>query len=152
MKFSNRTLYGLKALLALASRYGEGSLSAAQIARQEDIPTPYLEQIIHALKKQGFVKSVRGPQGGYVLNRKPADVSLHDFLVSLEGKKFLPVADATVVTSESRETVIASLLFLRKFETILKESLSQITLKQLLDEARHLQKVKLTSAKTTFHI
>ncbi len=152
MKFSKRTLYGFSALLALASRYGEGALSASQIARQENIPTPYLEQIFSALKKRGFVKSVRGPQGGYVLNRKPSEITLHDFLISMEEKKFLPSPDSTAVSSESSEAVIASLLFFKKFESLLKDSLSQMTLKQLVDEARHFQKVKLTSSKATFHI
>ncbi|HTL70545.1 MAG TPA: Rrf2 family transcriptional regulator, partial [Candidatus Eisenbacteria bacterium] len=75
MKFSTRTLYGLKAVLVLAGRYGEGSLPVSQIARKEHLSVAYLEQILNGLKRKGFVKSVRGPQGGYVLAKKPSETS-----------------------------------------------------------------------------
>src|SRR3990167_5310089 len=88
MKFSTRTLYGLKAILVLASRHGEGSMVVSQIAKKEGISVPYLEQILNALKKKGFVKSVRGPQGGYVLSRKPSEISLRLLFYALEDKPF----------------------------------------------------------------
>ncbi len=152
MKFSTRTLYGLKAVLALAGRFGEGSLAVSQIARQESISTPYLEQILNALKKNGLVKSVRGPQGGYVLDRKPSEVTLEDLFCALEGKKFFSAVASPPAVSTSTETTIAGFIFWRKFESLLQEGLSRVTLKELLDEARRLKKTKSTSLQTTFHI
>ena len=152
MKFSTRTLYGLKAVLALAGRFGEGSLAVSQIARQESISTPYLEQILNALKKKGLVKSVRGPQGGYVLNRKPSEISLEDLFCALEGKKFFAIGGLPAVTSENTETTIANFIFWKKFETLLQDGLSGVTVKELLDEARRLKKSKTSSLQTTFHI
>ena len=49
MRFSTRTLYGLKAILVLAARYGEGSMAVSQIAKKEGISVSYLEQILNAL-------------------------------------------------------------------------------------------------------
>ena len=86
MKFSTRTLYGLKAVLVLAGRFGEGSLSVSQIAKKECISVAYLEQILNALKKKGLVKSVRGPQGGYVLSQKPSEISLDKLFYALQDK------------------------------------------------------------------
>ena len=91
MRFSTRTVYGLKAVLMLAARYGEGSLSVSQIAGRQNISAPYLEQILNALKKKGLVKSVRGPQGGHALVQPPEEVRLSDVIQTLEGS-LSPVA------------------------------------------------------------
>ena len=152
MKFSTRTFYGLKAIFVLAGRFGEGSLPVSHIAKKEGIPTAYLEQILNALKKKGLVKSVRGPQGGYMLAKKPADTSLDDLFRVLEGKNFFAVSDKLSVSSTSDETAIANFIFWKKFEVVLQKELSQMTLKQLMDEAGHLKKTKSASLQQTFHI
>ncbi len=146
MKFSTRTLYGLKAILVLAGRYGEGSLSVSQIAKKENISVAYLEQILNALKKKDLVKSVRGPQGGYVLAEKPADISLEDLFYALESKP-----EAEKLSSED-ESSIANALFWQKLYTSIQIGLSKITLKDILDEARTYKKSKSRSSNQTFHI
>lgn len=146
MKFSARTLYGLKAILVLAGRYGEGSLSVSQIAKKENISVAYLEQILNALKKKDLVKSVRGPQGGYVLAEKPADISLEDLFYALESKP-----EAEKLSSED-ESAIANVLFWQKLYTSIQTGLSKITLKDILDEARTHKKSKSRSSNQTFHI
>ncbi len=152
MKFSTRTFYGLKAVFVLAARFGEGSLSVSHIARKEGISTPYLEQILNALKKRGLVKSVRGPQGGYILARKPADISLHELFLVLEGKHFISVGDKLSISAAGDETAVANFIFWKKFEAGLEKELSQVSLKQLLDEARRLKKTKSASSQQNFHI
>ena len=139
MKFSTRTLYGLKAILVLANRFGEGSLSVSLIAKKEGISVPYLEQILNNLKKKGLVKSVRGPQGGYVLAQKPSEVSLEKLFYLLldqntfDGKK-------TEIKPETDEIVIANLIFWKKFKDSLEENLKKTSLKDLIDEARRMKK------------
>ena len=147
MKFSVRTIYGLKAVFVLAGRFGEGSLPVSHIAKKEGISTPFLEQILNALKKRGLVKSMRGPRGGYLLAKKPADISLYDLFCALEGKNFFAVS-----AEGNDETAAANLIFWKKFWVILQEGLSETTLKDLLDEARRLKKTKPGSLPTTFHI
>ena len=152
MKFSTRTFYGLKAIFVLAGRYGEGSLSVSHIAKKEGISTPYLEQILNALKKKGLVNSVRGPQGGYMLAKKPADIVLADLFRALEGKNFFAVSEKLTVSSSSDETAVANFIFWKKFEAGLQKQLSELTLKELMDEARRLKKTKSASLEQTFHI
>lgn len=142
MKFSTRTLYGLKAVLVLASRFGEGSLSVSLIAKKEGISVAYLEQILNSLKKKGFVKSVRGPQGGYVLVKKPSEITLTALLAVLGDKNFLDLQGKLVLTPETDEISIANLIFWKKFKSSIEEGLSKITLKGLIDEARSLKKNK----------
>lgn len=150
MKFSARTLYGLKAVMALAARYGEGSLSVSQIASKEGISVPYLEQILNALKKKGLVKSVRGPQGGYMLATKPADITAKQLLDVLIDKRAPKSASPTSV-SDSHEATLAAALFWDKFSRAVDEGLSAWTLKSLVDEARTLKRSR--SRQTyTFHI
>ncbi len=142
MKFSTRTLYGLKAVLVLASRFGEGSLPVSQIAKKEGLSGAYLEQILNALKKKGFVKSVRGPQGGYVLAKKPSEITLHALLYVLGDKNFLDHHGPSTVTPETDEISIANLIFWKKFKSSIEDGLSKTTLKDLIDEARSLKKNK----------
>ena len=152
MKFSTRTLYGLKAILVLAGRYGEGLLSVSAIAKKENISVHYLEQILNALKKKGLVKSVRGPQGGYTLAEKPSDISLEKLFYALE-TRHAPAKDPKLqVATDGDEASVANGLFWQKLSLSVEQGLSQITLKELLDEARRMKKSKLRTSAATFHI
>ncbi|MBI4352495.1 MAG: Rrf2 family transcriptional regulator [Candidatus Omnitrophica bacterium] len=151
MKFSTRTLYGLRAILVLAGRFGEGSLSASQIARQEGISVAYLEQILNALKRKGQVKSVRGPQGGYVLAKKPSDTTLENLFCALEGKALIEPGKGAPIPKEADEVGIADFIFWRKILAAIQRELSAMTLKELLDEAHKIRKAKAGSS-YTFHI
>ena len=152
MKFSTKTVYGLQAIVVLAARYGEGSLSVSQIAKKEGISVAYLEQILNALKKKGMVRSVRGPQGGYVLAHKPADVTLEQLFHALESKTSQGKETKTQISQEMDEGALGSALFWQKFEVSIQSGLSKVTLKDLVDEARHFKKAKLRASATTFHI
>ena len=83
MKFSTKSTYGLKAILYLADRYGESAITVSQISKEEKISAPYLEQILNKLKKKHWVKSMRGPHGGYVLTTKPSEIRVFSVLEAL---------------------------------------------------------------------
>lgn len=85
MKVSTKGYYGVRALIELAHHYGQGPLQSAEIAGRRDIPEPYLDQILTSLRRGGFIRSVRGPQGGHALIRDPAGLKLSEVLVVLEG-------------------------------------------------------------------
>ncbi len=150
MKFSTRTTYGLKAVLFLAGRYAEGSVSASQIAKKENISPAYLEQILHVLKKKGLVKTLRGPQGGYVLAKKPSEISLETLFYTLTPKAFAGISP-TLATDTPSEAQVAELLFWKRFKASLDEGLQSTTLHDLIHETRKLIKSK-GSQNITFHI
>jgi Rrf2 family cysteine metabolism transcriptional repressor len=79
-------VYGLTAVVALASRHDQGPVQIREIAEAHGIPQHYLEQILVALKKVGVVESVRGAQGGYSLARHPASISIEEVLGCLDGQ------------------------------------------------------------------
>lgn len=86
MKISTRGRYGIKAMVDLAINTKDNNcVSLKSIAQRQGIPENYLEQLIAILKKAGVVKSIRGVQGGYILNKDPKDISVGDLLKILEG-------------------------------------------------------------------
>ncbi|MHC4552104.1 MAG: RrF2 family transcriptional regulator [Planctomycetota bacterium] len=85
MKLSSRTRYGMRAILELALEYGNAPLQIKTIADREDISNKYLEQLIAMLKAAGLVRSIRGPRGGYLLAKPPAEIQLKEVFVTLEG-------------------------------------------------------------------
>ena len=82
---SRKTRYALRALLHLAEADPAKSTQAAEIAERQQVPRKYLELILLDLKKAGFITSRRGPGGGYVLAKVPADISFADVIRSTEG-------------------------------------------------------------------
>jgi Rrf2 family protein len=91
---SQRSRYALKALLHLA-RLPSGKVAKARdIAEQENIPEPFLEQIMVDLRRAGFVDSRRGKAGGHLLARPASLVTLAMVLRSIEG----PVAPLTCLS------------------------------------------------------
>ena len=85
MKIPMKVDYGVRALVELASRYGEGHVQTSDIASRQGIPEPYLEQLMTTLQKFGFVQSRRGPQGGHILAMSPESLDLGMVMNTLEG-------------------------------------------------------------------
>jgi len=85
MKLTMKGDYGLRAMLDMAAYYGQGPIESADIARRQYIPEQYLDQILMALRKEGLVKSVRGPKGGHMLARTPAEITMAQVMQALEG-------------------------------------------------------------------
>jgi Rrf2 family protein len=66
----------------------DAPVQARAIARRQAIPIRFLEQVLHMLKKAGLVEGLRGAQGGYVLLKKPSDLSVADIWEALDGPVF----------------------------------------------------------------
>jgi Rrf2 family protein len=85
MKVSMKGDYGVRALVELAHSYGNGPVQSAVIAARQSIPEPYLDQLLTSLRRAGFIRSVRGPQGGHALIRDPYGLRLSEAVGVLEG-------------------------------------------------------------------
>jgi Rrf2 family protein len=86
MRVSSKGDYGLRALTELAHRYGDGRpVQSAEIAARQRVPESYLEQLLTTLRRAGFIRSVRGPQGGHALIRAPRDIRVAEVVEALEG-------------------------------------------------------------------
>jgi len=84
MKLSTKGEYGVRAMVFLAERYGQGPVSLSYISQKQNISLAYLEQLVAILRKAGLVESVRGAYGGYVLARDPRSISISEVIRPLE--------------------------------------------------------------------
>ncbi len=85
MKISTRGRYALRLMLDLALCPAGTPVSLRDIARRQEISEKYLEQIISMLNKAGFVQSIRGAQGGYLLKKEPSEYTVGEILRLTEG-------------------------------------------------------------------
>ena len=85
MKFTLGTEYGIRALIELAARYGDGPVPARAIATAQGIPLRFLEHQLAALHKAGIVESQRGANGGAALARDPSEIRISEVIDALEG-------------------------------------------------------------------
>ncbi len=81
---TNRTDYGIRALIYLANHQGAHA-KAADIGAAMDIPTGFLQQVLQELQRARLVRSRSGPAGGYLLARDPADITILEVVETLEG-------------------------------------------------------------------
>src|SRR5688572_9725642 len=85
MKLSTKTRYAVRAVFDIAY-HGEGKATQARdIARRQDVPLRYLEQIFQELKRAKLIEGKRGPRGGYSLVRTADAISIGDVLRAMQG-------------------------------------------------------------------
>ena len=85
MRLSRKSEYALLALVDLASRYGKGRAKIIEVSENNGIPKKYLEQIFLQLKGAGYVRSIRGPGGGYELAKNPAEINIAEIIRLIDG-------------------------------------------------------------------
>jgi len=153
MKFSTRATYGLKAMLYLADHYGESAVPVSQIAKEEGISAAYLEQILNRIKKKNWVKSVRGPHGGYVLSAKPSQISVASVLTALG--EDIRISKASLGRERKRRRPAAhqaSEIFWKQLSEGFIEGLATISLQGLITRARKSPAEAPEPLKFTFNI
>lgn len=85
MKISKRTDYALRVIFTLVENFGNGPIPIRELARRNDVPKRFLEHIMLALKAKGWVKSVPGIHGGYVLAKKPDQIRMGEIVRHFDG-------------------------------------------------------------------
>lgn len=86
MKISTKGRYALRFMVDLALHYGQQYIPLKEIAQRQGISEKYLEQIVPALNKAGYVQSIRGSQGGYRLSHPPEEYSVGMIIRLMEGE------------------------------------------------------------------
>ncbi|OHD31816.1 MAG: hypothetical protein A2086_05415, partial [Spirochaetes bacterium GWD1_27_9] len=85
MKLSTRSRYGVRLMFELAVNYNKGAMQLNDISSKEEISEKYLSQIVIQLRLSGLINSIRGSQGGYLLAKRPEEITIKDIVESLEG-------------------------------------------------------------------
>ncbi len=154
MKISTRGRYGMYAMLDLALHEGLGPVPAKEVAARQEISLTYLEQLLSKLKKGHLVKGIRGPGGGYQLNKPSAKILIGDIIRTLEGP-VAPVFCLPKSLSQKRcpkTDYCACFPLWRKFAEEIEGILDSATLSDLKRDALALQGSRKVDHGFTFNI
>lgn len=140
MKLSTKGRYGVKAMVDLAINYGEQPVSIKSISERQSISEYYLEQLFSSLRKAKLIKSIRGAQGGYVLNRAPEEITIYDIIYVLEGP--IEVSNCLEEVSCNNIDCCATRLLWKKIKNSIDSVTSSITLKDIVDDYNEMTLIK----------
>jgi Rrf2 family protein len=129
MKVSTKGRYALILMLDLATYNTGEPVRLKEVARRQQISEKYLEQIIATLNKAGYVRSIRGPQGGYMLKEKPEYYTVGMILRQTEGS----LSPVSYVDEDSAERESVTMRVWQKLEEAVNDIVDNITLKDLVD-------------------
>ena len=133
MKISTKGRYALRLMLDLASNNNGDPISLKDVAARQGISDKYLEQIIAMLNKAGFVRSIRGAQGGYMLRRRPDEYTVGEILRLTEGS----LAPVACVEDEElsceRANACVTVMVYKKINDAINSVVDNITVQDLLD-------------------
>lgn len=133
MKISTKGRYALRLMLDLALNDSEKPIRIKEIASRQGISDKYLEQIISILNKAQYVRSVRGPQGGYLLTKKPEEYTVGMILRLTEGS----MAPVDCIDEEigvcTRSDHCATSIVWKKLNDAIRDVIDHITLADLVD-------------------
>jgi len=145
MPISAKGEYAARALLHLALAYESGApVKTADIARQQSIPKKYLEQILLLFKKDGYVRSKPGLNGGYSLAKPPADITMAEVIRAVDG----PLAPVRCVSRTAYAKCTCAIESACALRTVWQEArnamagvLEGITLEEVAQRGRRLAQV-----------
>ncbi len=131
LRLSTKGQYGVRAMYEIARGYPETPITIKEISERQDVSVAYLEQILNRLRKAGLIRSIKGPGGGYILDKSPENISIASILNELEG----PVALTSCLDPEGGcvrvDSCVTHLLWKALGEQV-EAFLRTITLKNLI--------------------
>ena len=133
MKISTKGRYALRLMIDLAIHDQGKCIRIKDIAKRQEISEKYLEQIISILNRAGYIKSVRGPQGGHRLARSPREYTVGMILRLTEGS----LAPVECVEEEEtlcpRKQTCATFTVWKKMNDAINNVVDNITLADLVE-------------------
>lgn len=130
MKLSKRTEYGLRAIVQLARLRPNEFVQSRDLAQQESLPNKFLESILLALRRGGFLESKVGSGGGYRLSRLAKDIRVGELIRRLEGRLTIRESDPV---GEMTPGEVAVRLLNNRLTDATNEALDKMSLEELVD-------------------
>ena len=132
MKLSRTSEYSCLALIYLSKRYENGFVKIEDIARENEIPKKFLEQIFLVLKSAGYLRSRRGSEGGYQLKKPPEQIALAEIIRLMDGA-LAPVESVSTYFYESTpiEKSEKLLLLMKDIRNYIADKLEKTTFRDL---------------------
>ncbi len=142
MKLSTKSTYGLRAMLNIALNPKDSATSIMDISRVEGISVAYLEQLLNKLRHDDLIRSIRGPNGGYVLSRNPDEITVADIVKTLEGSIYpvhcVATGKGAKAACKKSGGCVPKTVWL-KLSKAINDCLESITLKDLCVEAKKIK-------------
>ena len=136
MKISTKGRYAVRLMYDLAMHHTGDWIALKDISRRQEISVKYLEQIVRQLSIRGYLKSLRGPKGGYQLSRDPKDYTIYEILKITEGS-LQPVACLDDEVNQcDRYHECPTIEIWEGLGQVIEEYLSAITLEDIVNKAR----------------
>jgi Rrf2 family protein len=132
MRLSKRTEYGLRAVVQLARLAPRTYVQSKDLSQQEDLPNKFVESILLALRRGGFLESKVGSGGGYRLSRSPREIVVGDIIRRLEGR--LTVKEGAEAGREVSPGKVAVGLINAQLTAAIDDVLDNMTLEQLVEQ------------------
>jgi Rrf2 family cysteine metabolism transcriptional repressor len=132
LRLSKRTEYGLRAIVQLAKLWPRNFVQSKDLSQTEGLPNKFLESILLALRRGGFLESKVGSGGGYRLSRAPKDIGVGDLIRRLEGR--LTVKEAASTASELSPGTVAVGLINERLTQAMDQVLDEMTLEELVEQ------------------
>lgn len=133
MKVSTKGRYALRLMIDIAEYGSEGvPVRLKDVARRQNLSGKYLEQIIAVLNKAGYVRSIRGPQGGYLLSRNPSDYTAGMILRLTEGS-LAPIACLEDETACDMMDNCATIRLWRMLNDAINNVVDSVTLEEMVE-------------------
>ena len=133
MKISTRGRYALRMMLDMVLSDSDKPVRVKEIAERQEISEKYMEQIMSVLNKAGFVRSVRGPQGGYFLTKKPEEYLIGEIIELTDGPLVSVACNMPGAEECKRKDQCITLPLWQKYDTMVHDFFFHITLKDLLE-------------------
>ena len=134
MRISTKGRYALRLMLDIAMNDAEGKpVRVKDIAKRQEVSGKYLEQIVSVLTKAGYLRSIRGPQGGYLLTKHPDEYTVGMILRLTEGS--LSPVDCLEEGAPvcNRMDSCTTILLWRKLDDAIRGVVDHVTLQDLVD-------------------
>ena len=135
MRISTKGRYALRMMLDIALHGQDGPVRVRDIAERQNISVKYLEQIISVLTKAGYLRSVRGPMGGYRLSREPAEYTVGMILRLTEGD-MAPVACVADTAECPMSAECITIRLWRELDEAIDSVIDKYTLQDLMSWAK----------------
>lgn len=130
-------------MVDLAIHYSQEPSSIKSISERQNISEYYLEQLFSSLRKSDLIKSIRGAQGGYILNREPKDITIADIIEVLEGPiEISDCIDENNESSCSKVDCCATRLLWSKIKDSMDQVMKFTTLQDMVDDYNKMIQIK----------
>ena len=131
MRISTKGHYSILLMLDMAKQPAGAPVKTKDISARSGISMKYMEQIVAVLNKAGFVRSVRGAQGGYLLTRKPEEYTVGEILRLSEGS-LAPVACLDAGEACDRRDKCVTIRLYEEINNAVNSVVDRITLAEMM--------------------